>query len=291
MPSLHHRYVPYEQLSGVPNVIVDGYGNDATVLELSHWPGHRTPRALQRDLSAEVAFAYLDHPELHQPGLPVSNNHFDEDGAIAMFALVDPDAALARRARAIEVARVGDFAVTDDLDAARASFAIHGAIGGYENLDRLPALLDHPGRFEPHWRAEWDAFAATEADIAARRVHVEAVADLDLTIVHVGADAAPPHPLAVNRASNRGRVLTVADHAYTFTYRYPTWLQLVERPFAPRVDLTPLAARLTREETGGARWRFDGLGGIAPSLKLEDGGSSTLDETTVRRALAAALEG
>ena len=49
----------------VPHVVVDGSAQPGTVLVLSHWPGMPTPDALRADLSAEIAFHYLDHPELH----------------------------------------------------------------------------------------------------------------------------------------------------------------------------------------------------------------------------------
>ena len=40
----------------------------------------RAPEALRADLSAEMAFRYLEHPEpLHGDATVVSNNHFDQD--------------------------------------------------------------------------------------------------------------------------------------------------------------------------------------------------------------------
>ncbi len=54
------RYVPFGlELEGVPNVIVDGVGNNATVLALSHWPGASTPAELKADTSAEIVLNYL----------------------------------------------------------------------------------------------------------------------------------------------------------------------------------------------------------------------------------------
>ena len=60
-----HRYRAYGELRDVPHVVVDGSAQPGTVLVLSHWPGMPTPDALRADLSAEIAFNYLDHPELH----------------------------------------------------------------------------------------------------------------------------------------------------------------------------------------------------------------------------------
>ena len=87
------QFLPYEQLSAIPNIIVDGAARDSTVLTLSHWPHSPTPRELQRDTSAEIAFAYLDAPQFHVSAEAVSNNHFDEDGLIGIFTLVNPSVA------------------------------------------------------------------------------------------------------------------------------------------------------------------------------------------------------
>src|SRR3954454_18249299 len=158
------EYVAYGELGDRPNVIVDGAATPLTVLTLSHWPGAPTPDALKADLSAEIAFRYLDHPELHVDADVVSNNHFDEDGLMSLYALVDPQGAMPRRALVEDVARAGDFGTFRSRDAARISFAIstladpsrspfgpsffdrpydEWADGLYvELLARLPALLD-----------------------------------------------------------------------------------------------------------------------------------------------------
>ena len=89
------RYVPYEELAGRDDVVVDGSPTDGTVLSLSHWPHLSIPPGLKADLSAEMALDYLDRFDLHGSAESVSNNHFDQDGLVSLFALVSPDAALA----------------------------------------------------------------------------------------------------------------------------------------------------------------------------------------------------
>src|SRR5258706_4535933 len=103
-------YVSYDELAGRPNVIVDGSPAEGTVLSLSHWPHLPVPPGLEADLSAEMALGYLDRFDLHGPAELVSNNHFDQDGLVSVFALVDPDAAQARRDLLIDVAAARDSA-------------------------------------------------------------------------------------------------------------------------------------------------------------------------------------
>ena len=90
------EYREYAELTGRPHVVVDGSAQAGTELVLSHWPGAATPDILRADLSAEIAFNYLDHPELHVDAPYVTNNHFDQDGLVAVFALTQPEAAQAR---------------------------------------------------------------------------------------------------------------------------------------------------------------------------------------------------
>ena len=101
------RYVPYQDLGGIPNVIVDGSATDSTVLTLSHWPNSPVPPGLESDLSAEMAFSFLARSDLHDGTEVVSNNHFDQDGLVSLFALVEPQRALERRDFLLDVAAAG----------------------------------------------------------------------------------------------------------------------------------------------------------------------------------------
>src|SRR5678815_706092 len=92
MPALN--FVPYDRSTAIPNVIVDGTANESTVLTLSHWRRSGTPEELASDTSAEIVFKYLDTPRFHVEADAVSNNHFDEDGLIGVFALTQSEVAL-----------------------------------------------------------------------------------------------------------------------------------------------------------------------------------------------------
>ena len=99
------RYLPYAAASCEPNVIVDGMANDRTLITLSHWRRSGTPADLMADTSTGIVFNYLDHPDLHVPADVVSNNHFDEDGLVGIYALLEPEAAASRRDLLIDVVR------------------------------------------------------------------------------------------------------------------------------------------------------------------------------------------
>jgi hypothetical protein len=66
---------------------VDGAAAESTLLTLSHWPRNTAPDELKRDTSAEIVLVYLEAPHYHVDVEVVSNNHFDHDGLVGLFAL------------------------------------------------------------------------------------------------------------------------------------------------------------------------------------------------------------
>ena len=116
-------------MQAVPNIVVDGSPNEGTVLTLTHWPGYPQPSGYHFDLSAEMAFHYLDEPIEHPTAEVVTNNHFDQDGLVGLHALVEPEPSLANRQLLIDVAAAGDFGTYRDRRAARASMTISAYSG------------------------------------------------------------------------------------------------------------------------------------------------------------------
>ena len=300
------RYVPYQDLAGSPNVIVDGAATDGTILSLSHWPHVPIPSGLGADLSAEMAIAYLGRFDRHGPAELVSNNHFDQDGLMSVFALAAPDAALARRDLLLDVAAAGDFGTYRLREAARISMVIAAFVdadrspldlGAHDNtaplyeelLGRLPELLDHPARYEDLWADEDATLTSSEKLVHSGAVRIEEDPELDLAVVHLPEDASDAgghrfggmwikglHPMALNNATGCYALLCARGRQYDFSYRYESWVQFQTRRPRPRVDLRPLAAELSAEEPGDARWIFDGAGALNPRLHLAGADESCL---------------
>jgi len=305
------RFVPYQELVGEPNVIVDGAKTVNTQITLSHWPGTDVPPALQADLSAEIAVRYLEQPEFRASAELVSNSHFDEDGLLGVFALVEPDFALRQRDRLIDVARAGDFGWSLTRDAARTAFAISKLVdpaispldaavfeGDYptmaarlyqELLPMVPALLTDPGAFEDLWSEEDAHLQVSNEMVDDERARIDEIVDLDLAIVTVPDDLPDVlvhrftqqrrvglHPMAVHNATDCTRVAYVSDGRYEVQLRYETWVQLVSRRPLLRPELAPLATRLNELESGGGEWKFDGADLITPSLALRGAERSSL---------------
>jgi hypothetical protein len=305
------RFEPYPSLGERANVIVDGAANAHTALVLSHWPKSGTSKEWLADTSAEIVFRWLDGKQSVHAEL-ASNDHFDEDGLVALFAITHPDEAQARRRRLIEIASAGDFAVSDDRDAVRAAltiaaFAEEGTSplpsstfrGTYpettaalyaELLPRLAEIADAPETFRTMWREEDARIDEDIRAIASGDVRIEEIDDLDLAVVTLpgsareekihrfaGARRASLHPVALHASTRRTCLLITRGRTHEVQYRYETWVQFVSRRPRARRDLAPLSAALTEKERHGGRWTFDGIGRITPRLHLESASDGAND--------------
>jgi len=297
-----HVYVPYAEAAQRPNIVVDGAANERSVLTLSHWPKSGTPWPLKADTSVGIVFNYIDNPAWHRAVPAVTNNHFDEDGLIGLYCLIEPEHALTRRALLIDASSVGDFSVCRSREAARIAFAISrladrdvspwGADRFPEDysdyctfvyarlLQQLGKLIDDVEGHRALWTDEDALLAASERAIASGEVTIEERSEVDLAIVRVPADwpdrpahryakhlGVPIHRMAVHNRTSCNRVATLCGNWISFSYRYESWVQTVSHRPPPRIDLSPLAAQLS--ETDGAPWRFDGVAEITPALHPE----------------------
>ena len=306
------RFVASGLLAGRDHVVVDGAPRPGTVCTLSHWPGTPTPEGLWHDVSAGIVLRALERPDALPAGVDIATiDHYDTDGVIALALLCVEGLADEFGDLLVAAAVVGDFDVVRDRRAALVAFGLgaladpgraapalgvgweggHGidpvACAATEALGILPALAADPDSHVALWRDEADSFdvswrAVTEgwASIEERVRHDVAIVRVDST--HPDASRArwedmPLHRAAVHSATDRLRVLTVADGRVELRYRYESWVRLVSRRPRPRVDLSGVAAELTRAEPGGARWTFDGAGAITGALHLAPGAVSGLD--------------
>jgi len=318
------RFSPYH-LTTDPNIVVDGSGNDHTVLTLSHWPKSGTPEALKADTSAEIAFRYLGSPEHHVACDVVTNNHFDQDGLVGVFIVMDPATAIRYRDLLIDVASAGDFGVFRSRDAVRISFAISSLADPETStfpkrifslpypemaaelytrmLPLLPELLTDLRRFEPLWETEDAKLRESEELLENGSITIEEQRDLDLAVVRIPSDLAASrvhrfafsatsecHPLAIFNRTPCARILLMQGQRVEFQYRYESWVQFVSRSLAPRIDLTPLAEELNLEEGSGGRWTFDGVSEITPRFYLDGAHGSSIPADEVRRRIERRLK-
>jgi len=176
-----------EALENVPKLSVDGTVDNS--IHFSHWQGNLTPAELKADTSTEIALNLAASPNREQltNGIElVTNNHFDTDGVLSVWTVLNGDRALPYRDLLIAAAEAGDFSEYSSDDGVRVSIAIQGSdqaspnnddgsplaklIAGAEVdddarayelvLPRVEHLLTNINDYESLWREGWNGVAA-----------------------------------------------------------------------------------------------------------------------------------
>jgi hypothetical protein len=95
------------------------------------------------------------------------------------------------------------------------------------------------------------------------------------------------HPMALNNSTDCLRLLIVHGRRYQFVDRYETWVQFRSRPTLRRVDMRPLAVRLSENETGSATWTASAPRSLTPTLRVVE--ESSLPPDIVRAMVVSHL--
>lgn len=288
-------FVPFAQLRQQPAILVDSVGLGA-VLTLAHWRGAPTPPTLRDDTSAGSALRALHHPET--PGLEaaaVTANHFDIDGFIGVWALLNPGLALRHEALLRLVAELGDFRQIDFANPladqalqlacwlnaeekahfyepfgapARRRREDEASAEKFEwFLPRFAEILQNPEAGRAAWQPEYERVKAAAAVLQEPLTKLQRYPEIGLVVVSTPAPL--PYYALFGPTAGFDIVLSIYDdNRYELEYKYTTWIDLASRPTLPRLALAPLVARLNTLETSGQQWAADGITDTGPLLRL-----------------------
>ncbi len=292
---MNRYFVPFAQLRRQPTIIVDSTGLGAA-LTLAHWRGAATPPALRDDTSAGSCLRALHAPAT--PGLEaqaVTANHFDIDGFIGVWALLNPELALAHEALLRLVATLGDFREIDwqnpladhalklvcwlNAEEKNRFYEPFGAPARRRREDEASAekfawflprfaeilLSPETGRtaWEPEYLCVTKAVAALQGPLTQRTDYPA----IGLVVVRTPEPA--PYYALFGPTAGFDWVLSLYDgQRYELECKYTTWIDLESRPTLPRLPLAPLAARLNELERSNYRWAADQLTDTGPLLRL-----------------------
>ncbi|MDP3767163.1 MAG: hypothetical protein Q8S13_04040, partial [Dehalococcoidia bacterium] len=259
-----------------------------------------TPQELKADSSTEIVLNFLRSPqrEAYRRGAEaVSNNHYDVDGLMSLWAMLEPQAALERAELLVAVGECGDFDRWSGEQATKVTCALYGLeslpsssirqqLAGkrdylerteylyLETLPLLPDLLDAPERFEAYWRDEYRRVEADRELFARGEARVQQIPELDLAVFELPR---PLHDMALYERTACSRVaLVIEEHRYQARYRYESWVELQSRRPPPRIDLHPFADLLQAFEGNAGDWAADDVYRTLPRLRLRgpEGGTS-----------------
>lgn len=299
-----HHYLGLDEIGDEAHIMVDGAPRPHSALLLSHWAISPTPRHLWRDLSAEIALAYLlDQGTWDSSASAVTNDHLDVDGLVGLFFLTNPEVALEHSELLVEVARIGDFGVVRSMQAAEITWVLDAlmedpdlAIVGLADsavtpdiattashralLQVFERIIKAPEQYAAIAGTARARFEKTRDDLDRGAITLEESLEHDLCIVHVGEQA---HSVAgseghgvqlgldtrvIHSATDASRILLCRDGRYVYYDRYETWVRYVSRHRHMRRDMTQLARDLSERDV--VQWTADPASSLAPVLRHDD---------------------
>lgn len=249
---------------------------------LSHWPGNETPRDLKHDLSTGIALNFIHIPEAARRARfgdfeIVVNDHFDTDGLLAIFACLQPAAAMAHAEQMLFAAEAGDFwraptarsaafdmAVSAATDPARSPLArdftnleshAREKLAFDYLLSRLPAALDDPFSLNIQIEDEYARFREDFVYLMKDAAPVRRERAVDLAIVEVDR-ARDTRAVMEVAAADRVLELISSTDGVRAELRFSTrsWFDGVAARHLPRPDLAALASRLQQKEKNPGAW-------------------------------------
>jgi len=273
-----------EDLDNVPKLSVDGTVSNS--IHFSHWKGNTTPAEVKADTSTEIALNLVASPrraELTQGIDLVVNNHFDTDGVLSVWSVLNGERALEFRDLLISAAEAGDFSEHSSDDGVKVSIAIQGLNqAGSDNDDASPLasflagqrvdddekayelvlpeverLLSNVNGYESLWREGWNDVSLALESFARGESHV--VEHEGISLITLAPDLVQ-WLMAISKHA-RGEMFLIATPmaggwTYRLDYPYYSWAETVVRPEIVRRDLTN-ALTMLNERDGDGRWKID----------------------------------
>lgn len=323
---IFRQYTP--GLENVDKIIVDGNACGAG-LQLSHWPRNTTPAQYKADLSLEIVLKFLrsSDPSMRLSDYElVTNDHYDTDGLLALWAVLNPTQSLDHAPGLRAAALAGDFyeftspeAVQFDIivrafessksspiaaQIAGAAAAQGRQIATEAVLSEMPGLLYEPHRYRYLWEEEYRKLLELTAKVKNGAVEVR---EWPADYLSVVSSKFPLDHFIRNMVTQGHRILeAVKQHdglTYELYYREYLWYDIVDRPRTPKHVLFHLAEKLNEMESpdtcgswGVTQWspalRFVASGPrAARKVKYDEPlGYSSLSVATVERIIGEELQ-
>lgn len=280
-------------LDNVPKLSVDGtVGNS---IHFSHWQGNETPAAVKADTSTEIALSVMAAPnrEALTQGIElVTNNHFDTDGVLSVWTMLNGDRALELRDKLIPAAEAGDFSEFTNENAIRASIAIQGSdqpvtaddpgsplarqlAGGPVDddarayalvLPQVERVLTRTDEYEDLWRGPWQQIETSIESFERGASTVQEFGAAKLSLITIARDVFGPSgfdparhaaPFTAISRYAQGQLFLIAipyqdGWVYRIDYPYYSWAETIVRPRIERRNFASLLPRLNERESSGA---------------------------------------
>ncbi len=267
----------YAPVDAAPESTLFVDGTQSGFRSLSHWPGNDTPAELKRDLSTGIALAWAtlapeERLRLRGTFDSVANNHYDTDGVLSVWAVLQPELALGHSDLLLRAAATGDFGTWNGPEALALELTLmclpsHAQspvprTPGESDTERkgrcyawafvhLPELLAAPFTYAGLWQSDYDRMLEDLQCVErGNGLHVIRDDSLSLAIVRTSFEHTR---LGLNLAAGAcTRVLQLREceggTRYRLMERVESWFELVSCSPPARRGFENLAAALGERE-------------------------------------------
>ncbi|MDI1444128.1 DUF6687 family protein [Polyangium sp. 6x1] len=267
MAARHFQFVPMDGRAPEGAISCDGLVAGAA-LDLSHWAKNRTPKAFKADTSVEIALSFVREASPADGPSVVVNNHFDADGVLSVWSLLDPETAAAHAGLLVAAAEAGDFDEwPKETRGIWLNMAIRRLVVLKPEASAFPIVLASLGELvrtldtrEDLWGTSYAALL--EAERRANAGDVISYSVGPIRVFHHGPGVPEVPGAVLSKLGSTGEgvlrlLLAFEEPDGSFRYRYElprwTWADTVVRPVIPAPSRNALAAGL------GPGWAMKGV--------------------------------
>ncbi len=265
----------FEKFLNERNNVVCVDGSFPAKLELSHWHGNSTPKEFKADTSTEIVFNLIESPFKNDylNGIEiVSNNHFDADGILSAFVLLNPVFSLQHKKEIINIAETGDFSEFTTEDALKQSYVLESLFDLEKSIfkneiskmkfpemmqfiyekgfELIPKLIENIDDYENIWKDDFQHFQNSENQFEIQSAVFSNYSDCRLSVIESNSEL---HKVSKYKNSNFEILLSAVKNSegnlYELEYKTVTWFETSREKKIERKSFEPLAERLNLIET------------------------------------------
>ena len=251
-----------DSLKDVPKLSVDGIVPNS--VHFSHWQGNETNDSIYADTSTEIALNLVAAPNRDEmtKGIElVTNNHFDTDGVLSVWTVLNGERALDFKELLIAAATAGDFSEFTNERAVRVSLSIQGSDNPIADEDpssplakylagksveddaesyalvlpQVENLLRNTNDYEPLWRDAWNRIETALDSFAKGVSSVVEDEEIKLSIVTLAPETFSPNGFNPTRHAVPYTAISNYARGQLFLIATPTtenrWYYRVDYPY------------------------------------------------------------
>ena len=283
-------FIPFYDIKKYPDEVLVVDAHHPQGFDLSHWRGAPVPENCKADTSTEIVLKAIQNSLLELKKKYVTNNHYDIDGFLGVWAVFNTKKALQHYDLLTEMAQIGDFREINfeysdwkkglklvcwlNKEEAELFYPPFGApeIAEKEMEACVPKYIHFLNAFSKVVDLPINEVPETE-EFNLVLNHLERI-DKQETIndirIHIVQANKPLHYYALySKSQSADMVMSIySDNRYELEYKYTTWINTTRSHF-PRISMEKLCDRLNAIEESGKKWEAEHFTDTAPILRLK----------------------